>query len=81
MAMQKPVARVDLIGEAEVAFEPERQDELGEIICLCNRLSQLEGEEVKPDLRRGAVDLVNVGQQRSRPCCCQAAALCCLRKD
>ena len=80
MAMQKPVARVDLIGEAEVAFEPERQDELGEVICLCNRLSQLEREEMKPDLRRGAVDLVNVGQQLSTVCC-QAAALCCLRKD
>ena len=64
MAVKKPMARVDLIGEIEIAIEPEGSRKLREIARLCDRLGQLEREEVKPDLRCVAVDVVNIGQQR-----------------
>ena len=68
MAVKKPMARVDLIGEAEVAFEPQRQHQLGEIGGLGDCLGELERKEVKPDLRGSPVDVVDVGQQASRSC-------------
>jgi hypothetical protein len=58
------MARVDLIGEIEIAIEPERNRKLREIAGLRDGFSELERKEVKPDLRGVAVDFVNMGEQR-----------------